>query len=434
MLLLALGAAIIAPALAIYFAADVASAWDAYYSVGTPRELASREFLVGTSLELLLVVTFAGVPALLFFAFDREKLQTLRSKFVAHVFRFDTSVETVVDIVAKYGRMMDEAYGRETLTGRILPGKRLPVVIATAAIALGWLLTLPIPSYLDPGVEDLSVHDYLRPVEEPIVFAFLGAYFFALNLVFRGYVRGDLRPKTYSQITVRILLSFVLAFVLGQAFSTNAGILLLAFIGGLLPETLLVRFREAARRGGDRFRSRGEPDPLDALVEEQPLTELEGIDIYDRARLEEEGVTNVEALAHHDLVELMLRTRIPVPRLIDWVDQAILYLHLGGRTPDARRARETLRLNGIRTGSDLLNAWHERDSVGEGVHPLADLLETTEGKPSRLELIVEAIEDEEWTELLLNWHRRRGLKAETRTFEPGAGWIRPTAPDSAAAS
>ncbi len=38
-------------------------------------------------------------------------------------------------------------------------------------------------------------------------------------------------------------------------------------------------------------------------------------------------MNNVEALAHHDVVDLMLATRIPVPRLVDWVDQAILYLH-----------------------------------------------------------------------------------------------------------
>ena len=41
------------------------------------------------------------------------------------------------------------------------------------------------------------------------------------------------------------------------------------------------------------------------LDEPAPLTELEGIDLYDRTRLAEEGINNVEALAHTDIVELM---------------------------------------------------------------------------------------------------------------------------------
>lgn len=57
------------------------------------------------------------------------------------------------------------------------------------------------------------------------------------------------------------------------------------------------------------------------------MTKPEGINLYHRARLMEEGVENIENLAHHDLVDLILRTRIPVSVLIDWVDQAILYLH-----------------------------------------------------------------------------------------------------------
>jgi hypothetical protein len=50
------------------------------------------------------------------------------------------------------------------------------------------------------------------------------------------------------------------------------------------------------------------------------------------ARLYDEGVNNVQGLAHADVVELMLQTRIPVPRILDWVDQAILSLHAGPTT------------------------------------------------------------------------------------------------------
>jgi hypothetical protein len=413
-LLLAVGAAVVAPAVTIAYGADLLAAWEDNFS----------DHVLGTGLQALLVIAFTGVPGLLYFAFDREQLQTLRSKFVLHVFRFDPSVETLADINARYGPLMDEAYGRETLTGRILPGKRLPVVIATAAMAVGWLLTLPMITYEDARSSSPEVLDYLRPREAALVFAFLGAYFFALNLVFRGYVRGDLRPKTYSQVTVRILLALVLAFVLGQWVDTDHALLLtVAFLGGVVPETILVRLREAVRGAGGRLGlGSGAADGLEALVERQPLTELEGIDIYDRARLEEEGVTNVEGLAHHDLVELMLRTRIPVSRLIDWVDQAILYLHLGGRGKEAQTARRTLRQHGIRTATDLLTAWNRAPS--DPPNPLADLLPRThEGAPSRVELIVAAMEDEEWTTTLLHWHERRGLETETKRFVRGRGLV-----------
>ena len=74
------------------------------------------------------------------------------------------------------------------------------------------------------------------------------------------------------------------------------------------------------------------------LHEPAPLTELEGIDLYDRTRLAEEGINNIEALAHADIVDLMSSTRISAAELVDWTDQAILYLRVGGDTFAQRRA------------------------------------------------------------------------------------------------
>ena len=65
------------------------------------------------------------------------------------------------------------------------------------------------------------------------------------------------------------------------------------------------------------------------------------------------------ALAHHDLVELMLPTRIPVPRLVDWTDQAILQLHVGAQ--DLAK----LRSYGIRTATDLLTLRSSAEARGK---------------------------------------------------------------------
>jgi hypothetical protein len=45
----------------------------------------------------------------------------------------------------------------------------------------------------------------------------------------------------------------------------------------------------------------------------------------------DEGIENMENLAHAVLIELMLQTRIPLSTLIDWIDQSILFLYVGSR-------------------------------------------------------------------------------------------------------
>ena len=56
---------------------------------------------------------------------------------------------------------------------------------------------------------------------------------------------------------------------------------------------------EAAPEADSAVAGAGSSDPL-------PLTALEGIDLYDRTRLASEGVTNIEALAHHNMIDLVL--------------------------------------------------------------------------------------------------------------------------------
>jgi hypothetical protein len=116
-------------------------------------------------------------------------------------------------------------------------------------------------------------------------------------------------------------------------------------------------------------------------------------------------VTNIEALAHHDLIELMLVTRIPVPRLVDWTDQAILHLHVG------RKDRDTLRRYGIRTASDLEDAHRQARDKNAFLAILDGEGATT---PTRLEVILGAIKDEEWMGCIRSWHGHRAHRSEPR--------------------
>jgi hypothetical protein len=401
------------PAAALWWGADVKGVVDTIVDPPKGADLTPEVYtLVGRLLQFAFIATVSLVPALLFFLFDREQLQTLREQFVRQIFRLDSTVRTRRDAAARYGGLMKEAFGRERAGSRYLPGRRSPLLVATFVIALGWLLTLMNADVRILEEEPRELLSLFTPRHAPITYGFLGAYFFALNAILRGYVRKDLRPKSYSSITVRILTVAILAWVLEALFPDDAAYLLaFVFVAGIVPDTALVYLQEAIRR---RSFMPNAWRPND-LVEQHPLTNLEGIDLYDRARLADEGVTNVEGLAYHNLIELMLYTRIPGSRLVDWIDQAILYLHVGDLGDDKqsagearRQALDILGAHGIRTATDLQRAWWAAHKSGEEAErALLNLLPPLGGdnRPARLRVVLDVVENEEWVEALRNWHR-----------------------------
>lgn len=392
----------------------------AFYLFGGGRELLDSQnslMKLGRALQLVFIFTASLLPALLYFLFDRQQLGTLRQRFEQQIFRLDPNVETLCDVQAKYGRQIDEIYGRETAggEGRLARGTRWPILVATLVMTLGWMLTLlpsgPASDNIQPG----QLLDFFLPQKSSVTFGFLGAYFFVLNTVLHRYVRADLKPKAYSSITVRILIVFILAWVVGAAFGTTTGALVGTFLIGVFPESGLTLIRES-------IRNQTGIGKLVALIgsrtkERFPLTELKELDVYDRARLLDEGVTNIEGLAHHDLIDLMLETRIPVPRLVDWIDQAVLYLHLqtdssndeeseseNPQTPN-RKVPETEGLrdlraflfdNSIRTATDFMATYQRREN--STLHSRA-----TVDQQSRLLVLAEVLKDDEWLDHIRHW-------------------------------
>jgi len=366
--------------------------------------------LQGRALQLVFVLSASVLPGLLYFLFDRQCLTTLRRRFEQSIFRLDPGATTLTDVRAKYGKQMEEVYGKEDARAghkRLNPsGTSLPILAATIFITLGWVITLPPVGEIDvtkPG--DLLA--LFNPQASALTFGFLGAYFFAVTDILRRYVRRDLKPKAYSAVCVRILIVAILAWVISglpKVVDNNMGktsslALALIFLVGIFPETGLTYIRESVR-------------PLTrelfSLTEERgPLTNLDGVDIYDRTRLLDEGITNIEALAHHDFVDLMMETRIPVARLVDWVDQSILHLH----ATDAERKR--LRKYGIRTATDLLQVY----KLSQG-HQLDDVLRALAGEPdkskvSRLKIVIEALSDDEWLGCIQHWRANPPVKQIT---------------------
>ena len=64
------------------------------------------------------------------------------------------------------------------------------------------------------------------------------------------------------------------------------------------------------------------------LTPDYPLNQLDGLNIWYESRLLEEGIEDMQNLVTANFVDVILHTRVPVGRLVDWVDQAALYVHL----------------------------------------------------------------------------------------------------------
>lgn len=402
---------------------------------------------VRTGLHLLLFVLFVGavstLPALLFYLFDRQHMAEVRSRFFREVMRLDPAIQTLEDAQEAYGAAIDKEYGGRTARG-LFRVSGLPLALGTLLITLGWTATL-LPTAADilsrSAVPETAVNAYFLPHQTLFTFGFLGVYFFTLNMLFRRYVRGDLGPKAYSHVAMRVVIAIVLVWVLGalpwgrelagaaaavgasgesaeQVGAIAVFLLVTAFLIGLVPESGPAIFHEWVKS-----RSGLVGKAIPTLQESMPLTELEGITLYDRARLLEEGIENVENLAHHNLVDLMLGTRIPTGRLVDLVDQAILYLHTRdvsiprgpGEGAPHRAAAEgdgrpgpdalaVLRGYGIRTATDLedvLEAATEEERDG-----LLDCL-GRQGEVRTLKVVTHALEGDDWMCHLRHWRRFR---------------------------
>ncbi|MFI5894119.1 hypothetical protein ACIA5D_28860 [Actinoplanes sp. NPDC051513] len=416
---------ILIPALTLYLATDlrnVVSFWPDGFAIDTSKPLV----LVGRLMQLTFIAVVALMPALMYFQFDAERLSTLRQRWIQNVFRLDPTVYTLSDVRAKYDRQLEEAYGVDSGRGRLTRGRRSPIIVATLILAFGWLLIMLRAGdeiQVGPG-DSLSFLVLLSPDQSLVAFAFLGAYFFSLRLVWQGFVRSDLRPKTYTTIAVRVLVVVILAWLIeavSNAADNSQPLFLIAFTAGFVPDTILHLIWEKTLR---------QKASVLNLDQQQPLTEIEGIDLYERTRLSEEGITNVEALAHHDLIDLFFKTRFPAARLVDWVDQAILVMYLDGSAGESdspkrcnAELRVALRTVGIRTASDLVEFSRRGDGEGSELcirrvtslsKTLAPLLPGAErrGLIQRLHVLSEALDHSEWLGRIENWRRSDLIEAD----------------------
>lgn len=223
-----------------------------------------------------------------------------------------------------------------------------PVVLLTLLTAFGWTAVL-LPFYPEASsllpITTLGGTATLGGLGGALAFGFVGAYWFNVQSLVRRYFHEDLRANAYISGIVRIIVVLVLVTAVYQVWRWDVGSLYAAaFAIGVFPRLALQVLEKAITKGVSKATLSGRNS--------FPLTDLDGLNMWYEARLVEEGIEDMQNLATADMVEMLLSTRVPVGRLVDWVDQALLYI----RVKDSDH-REGLRCLGIRSATDLQDAF-----------------------------------------------------------------------------
>jgi hypothetical protein len=324
-------------------------------------------------LKLGAITFLALLPGLLYLQFIAAKAETLREEYVLNLHKLgmdtywnlpppprdsmfrarDDDRTADGDERNLYLQKFDAIFGvrvrhGERVVVRRSGGSLLPIGLCTVLLAVGWTLTLqPEPIETQRLLETVTLSG--RPVlpSDPLRFAFLGAYLFVIEMLTRRYFQDDLKAGAYLNGTTRILASGILVTALHQVWPEGwspGQEVAFAFVIGVFPIVGLQAIQSLIAL------------PLKHLVpslkKEHPLSDLDGLNIWYESRLLEEGIEDMQNLATANIVDVMLRTRVPIDRLVDWIDQAVLDLHVrDGSSQDSDR--RVLRRLGIRTATDL---------------------------------------------------------------------------------
>ena len=369
--------------------------------------------------KLFAVVYFSMLPAALYLQFMAVRGPTLWEEFTDNLYRlrFDdaASLPRPPPHCRYYPTWLTARAARAAPLGKTLYQKKFegvfgaipcdddsrpprhteklaPVVMATILFSVAWVIVvMPSPLF------ELTLFGRVPAgAESPVIplgtlrFGFLGAYFYAVQMLVRRYFQNDLKASAYHNATMRIvtvaLLTWTVDLLIGdQPYEVRWS---LAFVIGVFPDVGWKALQTAIKL------------PLRALVpslrQPYPLSDLDGLNVWYEARLLEEGIEDMQNLATCNLVDVMLNTRIPVERLVDWIDQSILYLHLGKPVEGAGNPRDQLRRYGIRTATDLEDAFRPARDVADEAERITRLERVFTGpeEPSVLRTILATLGSE----------------------------------------
>jgi hypothetical protein len=336
------------------------------------------------SLKIVAVAVLSFIPGWIYLQFIKNRGKSLYDEYVLNLFRLKIDKYSNLPMPPQhtnyfplwqrehqklgtksrdnlYRKKFESVYGKSAVSTleAIHNGVRIkerteaffPVLMATLVLGIGWMLLLQVPdkgSFTAPQVP----WDVLR-------FGFLGAYAFILQDLSRRYFRDDLKTGAYLSATIRVVFVVLILVaidrlpwwdqVIGAEPETMDDVKnITAFIIGMFPQAGLQALQAAVAKPLRRW--------LPSLTPDYPLSGVEGLNVWQEARFAEEGVEEMQHLVSADLVELLLRSRTTVSKLMDWLDQATLALRLPAGE-EGKKVRDRLRLLGVRTATDLERLW-----------------------------------------------------------------------------
>jgi hypothetical protein len=259
-----------------------------------------------------------------------------------------------------YRRKFEAIYGRHSVSTRgLLPELRSghdrtetfsPVLLATVLLCIGWVLVVQPEVFR--GFDLLGGRQSSgRPTVpyDALRFGFIGAYWFILQDLVRRYFRDDLKTGAYISASVRVIIvTLVVATVGLLPLGSSRQQEILAFFIGIFPQIGVQALKAGLTRAFGGL--------VPTMRSDYPLSDLDGLSIWDQARLLEEGIEDMQNLVSANLVDVMLRTRVPITRLMDWLDQAFLALRLPASSKEFSPVKR-LRGIGIRSATDLERMW-----------------------------------------------------------------------------
>jgi len=227
----------------------------------------------------------------------------------------------------------------------------IPVVLVTM---LGATLFVRPPTSL-PFIPPDAMPDVLSAVR----FGFLGAYVFCFQLIQRRYTTRDLQPFVYMSCAGILLAGMIFNLVAFSAINVvtsdvantppppasgvGAGLAaIMAFSLGYFQYLALRWFSQLA------YMATGQKDRRSSAL---PLGLIDGLSQLHEERLRDEGIDNIQNLAAVDLDQLVGNTPFNSQEVIDWVDQAVLYIYL------EPNEIESFRRGGVRSVTDFQDHW-----------------------------------------------------------------------------
>jgi hypothetical protein len=309
-----------------------------------------------------------------------------------------------------YRQKFNAFYGRKSSSGGDQGGgypvneTYFPLFLCTVTLAVAWTVILWNPVVVMTPIEPWAT----------LQFGFLGAYVFTLLMLVRRFYQSDLRPSAYATVVVRIVVVLVTLAVMHQLLEATgpeatlsfATQYVIAFVVGFFPLVGLQALHRAAAKALHVL--------VPTMAPEYPLDQLDGLNIWYEARLVEEGVEDMQNLTTVNFVDVMLHTRAPVARLIDWLDQAYLLIHLPpANRKQLRRARNSkrpdqggasmrlaLRGMGIRSATELVHAF---GAIAANRAQLTEALSTSGLDPTRVATLVRLLAAEPGLAIVWNW-------------------------------